>query len=199
MRELNTSQGCRAWDQALAKVVKTPPLALGYPRDMVEAIREGDIPGVQLRCRRWLPVPAEEVWRWLTEAEPLGRWLAGKARVKTGPGGGLELAGQAEDGSALREEAKTLAFEPPRLWVLSFRQPAWPAATRLTLELTPGETAPGETPSRWAAGLGPRAVCELSVLQQGFEHLPLSDGLTLWETYRRRWTEALDRLENALP
>jgi hypothetical protein len=50
-------------------------------------------------------------------------------------------------------------------------------ATRLTFELTPH-------------GEG----CELSVLQEGFEHLPLSDGLTIWEAYRRRWREALTRL-----
>ena len=32
------------------------------------------------------------------------------------------------------------------------------------------------------------------MLQQGFEHLPLSRCLTIWEAYRRRWREALARL-----
>ena len=35
---------------------------------------------------------------------------------------------------------------------------------------------------------------EISVLQKGFAHLPLSDCLTIWETYRRRWRAALTTL-----
>ena len=49
----------------------------------------------------------------------------------------------------------------------------WQTATRLTFELTPRQGG-----------------CELSVLQQGFEHLPLSRCLTIWEAYRRRWRRA---------
>ena len=50
----------------------------------------------------------------------------------------------------------------------------WETATRLTFELTP-------------RGDG----CELSILQQDFEHLPLSRCLTIWEAYRRRWWKAV--------
>jgi hypothetical protein len=38
------------------------------------------------------------------------------------------------------------------------------------------------------------------VLQEGFEHLPLSECLTIWEAYRRRWRKALACLaEETLP
>ncbi len=79
----------------------------------------------------------------------------------------------------MRERATTLELVAPRRWVLSFERldDGWETATRLTFELT-------------AVGGG----CELSVLQQGFEHLPLSRCLTIWETYRRRWRRALDAL-----
>ncbi len=147
---------------------------------MVEQIRRGDIPGVQLRCRQPLPVPVDEAWRWLTEEPLLARW-AGRARVAAGPGGGIELEAET-DGERLAERGRTLELEPPRLWVLAFErlEDGWPTATRLSLELTP-------------AGAG----CELSVLQQGFEHLPLSRCLSLWELYRRRWRGALAALAAA--
>lgn len=147
---------------------------------MPEAIRQGDIPGVQLRRRRLLPVGAEEAWRWLTRPELVTRWAAARAEVVGGPGGGLRLADAA---GPWEEEATTVEWRPPELWVLAFRRPTdgWPVATRLVFEL--GARATG---------------CELSVLQQGFEHLPLSDGLTIWERYRRRWEAALDRLASAL-
>ena len=57
----------------------------------------------------------------------------------------------------------------------------WPTPTRLIFELTPNTNG-----------------TELSVLQTGFAHLPLSDCLTIWETYRRRWRTALARLAAAL-
>lgn len=148
-----------------------------------EAIRAGDIPGVQLRCRRDLPVPPEAAWEWLTRVERLQSWLCDRARVDLGPGGGLLLERAAEESLPLREEAETLGIEPPRRWTLSFRRldAGWRAPTRLTLELT--STAAGS---------------ELSVLQQGFEHLSLSTCLTVWEEYRRRWRTACERLEAAI-
>ena len=145
---------------------------------MIEAIRQGDIPGVQLRRRRhFAGVDTATLWRWLSEDGKLACWLADEAVTRPGPSGGLELRRRGER----REVGETVAHEPPRLWVLAFRRDDWNVSTRL--ELAIGEDAAG---------------AELSVLQNGFEHLPLSDGLTLWETYRRRWTEALDRLEQAL-
>ncbi len=148
---------------------------------MVEAIRQGDIPGVQLRCRQELPAPATTVWRWLTEAELLASW-AGRARLEGGPEGTLALTRE-EESETVRESGRCLELETGRLWVLAFERldDGWEAATRLTFELTP-------------RGDG----CELSVLQQGFEHLPLSRCLTIWEEYRRRWRGALARLEAAL-
>ncbi len=150
---------------------------------MVEAIRQGDIPGVQLRRRQELPVGVDEAWRWLTSGELIARWLAAEATAVAGPEGSLSLAGLDERGRPYREEATTLAWEPPDRWAVSFLrlEAGWGATTRLTFEL---------------AGLP--AGCELSVLQQGFEHLPLSECLTVWEAYRKRWREALERLAQAL-
>lgn len=138
---------------------------------MAEAIREGDIPGVQLRRRQRLPLSPEEAWAWLAEPEKLGRWLADRAEPEEGA---LLLCSE-----GCRERARTVEVRPPELWVLAFERLdcSWPAATRLTLRLLP---APGG--------------CELDVLQEGFQRLPLSMGLTVWEAYRLRWRTALARL-----
>ena len=148
---------------------------------MVEAIRQGDIPGVQLRCRQVLSVPAETAWRWLTEPALLARW-AGRARFEGGPEGALELELEAA-GEAVRERGRTLELAVAERWALAFERldDGWETATRLVFELTPGDGG-----------------CELSVLQQGFEHLPLSRCLTIWEAYRRRWRRALERLAAAI-
>jgi len=150
---------------------------------MVEDIWQGDVPGVQLRCRQQLAGPVEDVWPWLTTTERLERWLAHRVQADVGVQGALLLESVDEAGTALREEATTLELEAPHRWVLALQQtePRWPVATRLTLELSPME--PG---------------CELSVYQTGFAHLPLSDCLTIWESYRRRWRRALDRLAEAI-
>ena len=149
---------------------------------MPEAIRQGDIPGVQLRCRQRLPLPVEAAWSWLTEPALLGRWLAREVQVETGPEGTVHLTHISEAGDEVRERGRSLEVEPPRRWRLAFEQldSGWPVPTRLTLELSPVEGG-----------------CELSVLQEGFEHLPLSDCLTIWETYRDRWRTALARLAAA--
>ena len=150
-------------------------------REMVEAIRQGDIPGVQLRCRQELAAPPATVWRWLTEPRLLASW-AGRSRLEGGLEGTLEIAYE-EQGEAVRERGRALELDRGRLWVLAFERldDGWEAATRLTFELTPHGDA-----------------CELSVLQQGFEHLPLSRCLTIWEEYRRRWRSALSRLADAV-
>jgi uncharacterized protein YndB with AHSA1/START domain len=130
---------------------------------------------VQLRCRRALALPPAESWRWLTEPSRLRLWLAEEVEATAIPGGALLLA-SAADGR--RERGETVAVEPPRRWVLAFRRldVAWPAATLLTLEISPQ----------------PRGS-EVSALQSGFQDLPLSTCLTVWEDYRRRWRSALER------
>lgn len=153
---------------------------------MPEMIRQGDIPGVQLRRRQDLPLAPEEAWRWLVEPEKLARWLAREARVVEGPGGSLELTGTGEPGEAdpgaWRESGRTVELAPPKLWVMAFERlgAGWPAATRLTLRL---HRAPGG--------------CQVDILQDGFQRLPLSAGLTIWESYRLRWKDALARLAQA--
>ncbi len=146
---------------------------------MVEAIRQGDIPGVQLRLRQPLPLPVEEAWRWLTSAELLERWAADRAEVRLEDQPSLVLKRAREEAAPLREEGETLELVAPRRWSLAFRQrgSGWKSETRLTLELT--ETAEG---------------CELDVFHEGFEHLSLSTCLTVWEEYRRRWRAAAARL-----
>lgn len=150
---------------------------------MVEAIRQGDIPGVQLRCRQRLPLGVEAAWSWLTDSDRLSRWLADDARVDLRPDGLLLLERVAEEGALLREEGRSLEIAPPQRWVLAFQRldAGWEVATRLTLDLTAKPDG-----------------CELSVFHEGFEHLPLSDCLTIWEAYRRRWRAALDRLGQAV-
>jgi uncharacterized protein YndB with AHSA1/START domain len=149
----------------------------------VEAIREGDIPGVQLRRRQTLALPPEDAWRWLTEPEKLALWLADAAEVEPGPKGSLLLSGSSPrvdpPAGPWRERGRTIEISPLRLWVLAFERldAGWPAATRLTLRLH-------------AASDG----CEIDVLQEGFQRLPLSQGLTVWESYRSRWRTALARL-----
>ncbi|HEV7517730.1 MAG TPA: hypothetical protein VGR07_15630 [Thermoanaerobaculia bacterium] len=151
---------------------------------MTEAIREGDIPGVQLRCRQPLPIPPAEAWAWLVEAEKLGLWLADEAAVEPGPQGSLVLVTRGE-GPGRRERGKTLVWAPPRQWVLAFEHldAGWTAPTRLTLAVHPHSDA--------------AHASEVDVLQHGFQRLPLSLGLTVWEAYRRRWRTALARLAAA--
>ena len=143
---------------------------------MPEAIRQGDIPGVQLRRRQDLTLSPAEAWRWLVEPEKLVLWLAREAEVDPGPSGGLRLlCGE----PPWQEQGRTVELAPPALWVLSFERldAGWPAATRLTLRL---HAAPSGS--------------QIDVLQDGFQRLPLSIGLTVWEAYRLRWREALTRL-----
>ena len=142
----------------------------------IEGIRQGDIPGVQLRRRQDLPLAPADAWRWLTDPEKLTHWLASEAEVDPGPTGGLRLR---TGDPPCREHGKTLELVPPGLWVLSFERldAGWPTATRLTLRL---HTAPGGS--------------QIDILQDGFQRLPLSIGLTVWEAYRLRWREALARL-----
>lgn len=142
-------------------------------------IRQGDIPGVQLRRRQDLVIPPEEAWRWLVEPDKLALWLAREAEVVEGPGGSLLLTGDLTGDGGERERGRTVEVAPPGLWVMSFERldAGWTAATRLTLRL---HRIPGGS--------------QIDVLQDGFQRLPLSAGLTIWEAYRLRWKNALERL-----
>jgi uncharacterized protein YndB with AHSA1/START domain len=152
----------------------------------VEAIREGDIPGVQLRRRQALAVPPREAWAWLTEPAKLALWLADEAEVEPGPPAVLLLRGSAArvdpPAGPWRERGRTVELIPTEVWILAFERldAGWPAATRLTLRL---HAVPGG--------------CEIDVLQEGFQRLPLSWSLTVWEAYRARWRDALARLAAA--
>ena len=149
----------------------------------MESIREGDIPGVQLRRRQGLTLSCEEAWAWLTEPAKLALWLADEAEVEPGPQGALLLRGSGPrvdpPAAPWRERGRTIEIAAPEVWVLAFERldAGWPAVTRLTLRLH-------ATP----------AGSELDVLQEGFQRLPLSWGLTVWESYRTRWRTALARL-----
>jgi hypothetical protein len=119
-----------------------------------------------------------EVWPWLVEPPRLARWLADEA-TRESPASPLLLAGTGEAGEPRRERATTVEIDPPRLWIAAFERldAGWPAATRLAVRLHP---TPGGT--------------EVDVLHEGFQRLPLSHCLTVWEAYRRRWRAALERL-----
>lgn len=147
---------------------------------MAEAIRQGDIPGVQLRRRQALAIPPGEAWRWLVEPDRLARWLAEQAAVVEGPEGVVQLSR-----GDTRERGRTLEFSPPKLWVLAFEQldAGWTSATRLTLRV-----------HAVSSGVAEAEGSEIDVLQDGFQRLPLSTCLTVWETYRHRWRDALARL-----
>jgi hypothetical protein len=142
-------------------------------------IRQGDIPGVQLRCDRELPIPGWELWAWLTRTDRLERWLAESAWIE---GDELRLESHFE-AQPLRELGRTIHRVEDRLWVLAFERldDNWKMATELRLEVFDGQPA------------------RLSVLQRGFERLSLSHCLSVWEFYRRRWRAALDRLAGELP
>jgi hypothetical protein len=145
---------------------------------MALPIREGDIPGIQLRARRRLAIDRGEAWRWLTERERLERWLADRVEVDASSRGGLRLERDRPAGPVI-ETATTERIDREREWILSFRQEdrRWEAATRLELTLL---AAPG--------------ACDLDVLQRGFHLLAMSWSLTIWEEYRHRWRDALERL-----
>lgn len=151
---------------------------------MPDAIREGDIPGVQLRWRRTLPAAVEEVWPWLVESERLARWVGRDAELSTGAAEwGLEIATVDRRGRQQRERWRSLESAPPRRRVDALQRldAGWDAATRVTLELAPTEGG-----------------CEIMVFQQGFEQLSFSICLTEWERFRRRWRWAFERLAERL-
>lgn len=144
---------------------------------MSEAIREGDIPGVQLRYRKRLPASAGSVWEWLTRSERQAEWLSAVVELD---GDAILLSG---GGAGAGERLVSRERVEGRRWLLSLERlgAGWKVAT--PLELVVSEQGEG---------------AELMAFQSGFQHLALSIGLTEWERYRRRWREAFDRLEQAL-
>lgn len=145
-------------------------------------IRQGDIPGVQLRLERRLEASREQLWRWLVEPERVERWLADEAETLADGAAGWRLAAVDEAGEPLVESGREESVESGHRWVLVFKRhrAGWESATRLRFELQ------GDAP------------CTLVIVQQGFERLSLSRCLSVWEFYRRRWRRALDRLAVAV-
>lgn len=146
---------------------------------MVEQIRQGDIPGVQLRYRHWVQADPTETWTWLTRAENQIRWLADEVEPDGESVAMIQLQTVGAAGGTSSERLVTLVAEPPRRWVFDLQDldGNWPVPTRVEIDLE-------------AADRG----TEISILQKGFAHLPLSDCLTIWEAYRRRWRTALTSL-----
>lgn len=109
----------------------------------------------------------------------MARWLAAEVEADDQ---GVRLLSRAEDGSPLSERGRTLAIEDELLWIMAFERldDGWESATELRIELSADDP------------------CRLTVFQRGFERLSLSRCLSVWELYRRRWREALERLAAAL-
>lgn len=148
---------------------------------MPHAIREGDIPGVQLRHEATFDLAPVDLWPWVSEPRLMRRWLAAEVEPLEA-GAGWVLTGLDEEGGELVEEVRGVERRAGRGWSAVFerRDDGWESATRLSLDIV---------------GDGPTA---LSVVQQGFERLNLSRCLTVWELYRRRWRAAFERLAAAL-
>lgn len=150
---------------------------------MVEDIRQGDIPGVQLRYRHVLATTPEIAFFWLTDLDKQALWLADRAQADPSTRGAILLESSDSAGRVNRERLITTHVEPRRRWIVDLQSldGSWPVPTRVEFELT---TTPEGT--------------EVSVLQKGFAHLPLSDCLTIWESYRRRWRGALATLNQLI-
>jgi len=146
----------------------------------MEPIRQGDIPGVQLRRRADVPRRmTEQIWPYWLQAELQRLWLCERSRIEPGPPTVIWLETGESSTQLLKEYVEVVERVEPERLVLGWREldAGWTAATKVTVEFEP--TATG---------------CGVMVFQEGFQKLPLSIGLTAWERYRRRWTEALERL-----
>lgn len=150
---------------------------------MVEAIRQGDIPGVQLRYRHIVAAVPQEIWDWLTKPELQRRWLADQSDPDRTLANALVLRRTDSDGQVLSESLVTVSADPPNRWTVDLQNldGTWPRPTRVHFDLAVAEEG-----------------TEISILQTGFAHLPLSECLTIWETYRRRWRTALSSLADLL-
>jgi uncharacterized protein YndB with AHSA1/START domain len=146
----------------------------------MEPIRQGDIPGVQLRRRVEIPGRTpEQVWPFLLEPERQCRWVCDRSHLEPGPPTVIRLESGDPSKGVLREYLEVAEQRQPKRLVLGWREleAGWTAATKVTIEVE-----------------GSANGCEVMVFQEGFQKLPLSSGLTAWESARRRWARALARL-----
>lgn len=151
---------------------------------MVEAIRQGDIPGVQLRVRQPVAASIDELWRWLDERDRWTSWACDRWEAAE-EGDAAHWLTDEPDGATTIETLTPLRSEPPLLLEVAFRRPEWDTPTHVLFEIARGPS-------------GDATTAELSILHRHFERLPLSHGLTLWEHYRRRWRAAGERLAGAI-
>ncbi len=147
---------------------------------MIWPIREGDIPGVQLRRDVIVGADLAEVWRSWSEAARARTWLGDEVELDGRAGGSLAIVSTLPGGEVLRELGTIADWRPPHGFVAGVRlaHRGWDGSTRLTVRLQ--EDA---------------ASTRVDVLQEGFHELPLSVCTTAWELCRVRWSSALDRLE----
>ena len=87
--------------------------------------------GSTLIIRRWLPGPAERIWRYLTDGELRRKWLAAGAMDPV-PGAALELVWRNDELShggdrrpegfaeEQRMESRVIAIDPPRLLTIGW-------------------------------------------------------------------------------
>ncbi|MFQ5526648.1 MAG: SRPBCC domain-containing protein [Thermoanaerobaculia bacterium] len=124
----------------------------------------------------------ERAWPFLEEADRLRLWLADRVEIEPGPPLVIRCETSGRGGAVTREYAEVLEQSEPRRLALGFREldAGWTASTSLIFELTAVDGG-----------------CEVMVFQEGFQKLPLSLGLTVWERSRARWTEALAKLSRA--
>jgi uncharacterized protein YndB with AHSA1/START domain len=150
---------------------------------MAEEIRQGDIPGVQLRYRHHLTTTPEIAWSWLTRLEKQSLWLADRATPDPSTTSTVLLESVDSSGRSTKEKLVPVRAVAPHRWIVDLQDldGTWPVPTRVEFELTPSSEG-----------------TEISVLQKGFAHLPLSDCLTIWESYRRRWRHALASLSHLI-
>ena len=108
-------------------------------------------------------------------------WSAGWPTASRSTPGRVAASGSSGTRRRVRwsRPRRTERIDLERAWILSFRRddPRWEAATRLQLTLLDADRG-----------------CDLDVLQSGFHLLAMSSSLTIWEEYRRRWRDALERL-----
>jgi uncharacterized protein YndB with AHSA1/START domain len=131
----------------------------------------------ELQLRRTLAVPADRVWRALTDPAALAAWfwperfattvevdlrVGGRYRID-GPGVGLAVAGE------------YVTVDPPRRLVFTWRWDGEPDETLVTFELTPGE-----------------AGTELVVVHERFTDDAQRDD------HVKGWSDCLDRLQDWL-
>ena len=148
----------------------------------MESIRQGDIPGVQLRRRLEIRGRTpEELWPYLVDPQRMAGWIAERVTVESGPPMVFHLE-RTSRGAPVREQAEVLTIEEPARLVVGLRllDGAGNPATMVTFELARSDDG-----------------SEAGVFQEGFQALPLSSCLTAWEHSRTRWTEALERLADA--